>query len=205
MYYFVSNSAMGQQADTNSNSKSFSIKINPIQIGMGEVRLLGEKYFNQHHSIELIASYFPSYRSYELYMEHQYGFKSRKGFKMGLSYRYYWNSKWYINPLFFYKYIIYDDAEAPEGSFKYNRPYFYLPPDIVGSSGKNEIYDYFIKVYASLFQMGHKMVSKHITLDFYWGAGLRYKHKQKTDTSDRQVYNYILASGHLGINIGYIR
>ena len=161
---FCSHFATAQKKDTASKVNSFSIKINPLQLALGEVRLLSEKYFNQNNSVELITSYLftPSINIHNI---------STNGFKVGFGYRYYSEKRKsgpYLNPIFFYKYFAYKNASI--GSIDVFEGF------LTGDLDNGNTYDCIQQTYAFQLQIGQIYNVKHFVIDIFGGFGLRYNY-----------------------------
>jgi hypothetical protein len=160
--------------------------------------LLWEKYFCYNHSIELITSY---------YSPVKYTTEFSNGFKVGLSYRLYFKRGFYINPLFFYKYLTYKGADQ-EAADWWNSIF-------AGEEGAQERYDFTKQVYSLQFQMGKIFISnKHLIVDLFWGVGLRNRNINITNsyytgsnipsgTTPLTSYNNNVPTVQGGINIGF--
>ena len=184
---FFATHISAQKADT-IMMKKFSIKINPIQLAVSEVRLQAENYFNDHHSVELIASYIFNYE-----YPHKDESSWQNGFKIGLGYRYYFNDdEFYFNPLFFYKYIKYQKASSPA----INGFSFASQPE-----GGWPKYNGIKQVYSLQLHCGKTYRIKQLLIDTYFGAGLRYREIDLNAYDDEMIW----PSVSVGVNIGFIK
>ena len=120
------NYIVAQQSDSTSNKHGFGIKINPLQLTVGEVRVLWEIPIKNHndivHSIEITSSYmFDHFRYWDYYNSistYPTYPTLTNGIKLGIGYRRYrYGDEYYFNPLFFYKIQ----------SYLYTKIYFYYP------------------------------------------------------------------------------
>ena len=202
-------SAGAQDVDTTLMKKGPSIKINALQLLLGEVRLLGEYPFNRFHSIELISSY---YFNYTLFKD----FSWRSGFELGLGYRYYdrkpGKKGFYANPIISYRYVKYNNVGHRFASGEI----FATASD--GVCPRNERYNVTSQVYSFKSLLGW-VFGKKLLIDIYWGLGIGYMNNRAVtiygcavsasvltyDIYRVNVFNSVLPSMHTGINIGFTK
>ena len=195
------------QADSFNESRGVILKINPLQLIMGEARLHIEKSINARNSIEItlsylyrseyywLAGYYPTLNTYRSTI---YG----TGYKLGAGYRYYMKNsterdQTYINPLLFYKYVDYHGWS----------------PDFAFYSELNiKITDMRYNITALQVNFGKVKTIKRIIFDAHIGAGLRHKYgivevestrPEVIIESPHKLESGIYPSFHFGLNIGY--
>ena len=197
-----------QSMDTARNSKILIVKINPLQLIMGEARLQMEKLINKKSSIEITLGYL--YKSEYFWSgEVQTGFYNNYGihgvgYKLGMGYKYYGKdpsekNRTYINPLLFYKYVDFKgwDNFNFGGFGPYPNPY---------------VTDMHYHIVALQLYYGKCTTIKRIVFDRYIGLGLRYKYgiieiessrPEMVIKSPRKLESWIYPSFHVGCTIGY--
>ena len=191
-----------QPNNTTGKAKHFSIKTNPFQFPItGEVRLLTEKFLNEKNSVELITGYFTNFPYYSVISIYP---NKQIGFKIGTGYRHYFNSRFYINPLFFYKYMYYENADLKT----YNSFSGYHTWNEYEASMR---FTFATNIYSFQLQMGC-VLGKIFQTDIYWGFGIRlrqaklfkFTYYNRYQTSNYNEFApYIFPTLHFGINFGY--
>ena len=195
-------SLLAQSVDTSSIKEGLTFKINPCQLGAGEIRMLLERKVNQRNSVEYVVGFYPPYSFIEMYGGARL-FDGRIGFKTGIAYRHYYGEhQSYITPSFFYKFMSYDSApwEVAENSF-----YFGLGSYESNANTLSQTSSLKKHIFSVQFDIGDKYIlSKHVTLDMYWGLGARLKYERWPSYSHSFSEDIIVRpSMQFGINLGY--
>ncbi|MEK6614548.1 MAG: hypothetical protein AABZ32_00320 [Bacteroidota bacterium] len=200
-----------QKQDSTLNRKGLFIKINLLQLIMGEARLQLEKPIKNRKSVELIMSYFwdlslmrddftLSSLNYGLTGLRKYpdDYPIRNGGKLGLGYKLFlkpsFNKKrTYCESVVFYKLLHYTNITT------------YTPLNI-------EITDIYYHIVSLQFQYGKCNTWKKFVLDYYIGVGARYKYgiawlkptlPEVEIPPHRKLESWIYPSINFGINIEY--
>ncbi len=206
-------SIYAQQKDS---IKSFAVKINPLQLCVGELRLLGEKKIKRQQSAELIVSYF-----YPCLLNDRNPIFSsipwggidppeKNAFKIGLGYRYYFDysskENLYINPLLFYSQASYTDVSSIFSNY-----YFPFEPETLYTVSR--------KMYSLQINIGKLFVKNSFLYEFYFGLGIRYKESLITNeeyddhfhptlvssNKDNGYYYKTFPTIQFGLNIGFTK
>ncbi len=192
---------MAQPPDSVSVKSKYTIKINPLQLAMGETRFILEKSINETQEIQMVISYIGNLWFNDFPLNHLNGNPlenpKRQGGKIGLGNKYYLKKSKgqksiYFNPLVFYKYLFYTNVFSN------------TPLNI-------KIKDATYHIVSLQIQCGKVHSWQRIFIDYYLGIGVRYKYGVATMESKipevilsekRELESWVYPSIHIGFNIG---